>query len=332
MNDRTREQLLGYLLDALDDAERLEVEQQLIDNPELHDELESLALTLEPLADAYEEFEPPARLAERTCSLIAACTSATPAGKQLQPATRAEIRGGNRWSIADVVVMAGVCLAGAMLFFPAISQSRYAARLQACQNNLRELGIALVDFSEKAGRGHFPEVPTEGNRAVAGIYAPVLVDAGYLADDTKIICPSSALAKREHDWALPTLDEIDQASGRTLVLMQSSMGGSYGYNLGVVVNGRHRAPRNLGRTNFALMSDAPSLQLAGHRSANHGGRGENILYEDGHIRYVVESNVASDDPFVNRLGWMEAGLDINDSVVAPSFTPPFVNEVSYIRH
>lgn len=331
MDDQIREQLLGYLLDALDEAERIEIEQQLESNPELRDELESLALTLEPLADTYEEFEPPARLAERTCSLVAACTPLTPAGKQLHPATRAEIRGGNRWSIADVVVMAGICLAGAMLFFPAISQSRYAARLQACQNNLRELGFALVDFSEKAGQGHFPEVPTEGNRAVAGIYAPVLIDAGYLADETRIICPSSALAQREADWSMPTLDEVDQASGRNLVLIQKSMGGSYGYNLGVVVNGKHRAPRNLGRTNFALMSDAPSLQLAGHRSINHGGRGDNILYEDGHIRYVVESNTDGDDPFVNRLGWMEAGLDINDSVVAPSFTPPFVNNVSYVK-
>ena len=331
MNDRIREQLLGYLLDALDDAERIDVEQQLEANPELRDELESLALTLEPLAETYEEFEPPARLAERTCSLIAACSSVTPVGKKLNPATRAEVRGRNRWSIADVVVMAGICLSGAMLFFPAISQSRYAARLQACQDNLRELGFALVDYSEKAGQGRFPEVPTEGNRAVAGIYAPVLIDAGYLTDETRIICPSSALAQREESWKMPSLEEIDQSSGRSLVRIQRSIGGSYGYNLGVVVNGHHRAPSNLGRTHFALMSDAPSLQLAGHRSTNHGGRGDNILYEDGHIRYVVESSPAGDDPFVNRLGWMEAGLDINDSVVAPSFTPPFVNNVSYVK-
>ncbi len=331
MNERIREQLLGYLLDALDDDERIEVEQQLAANPELHDELESLALTLEPLADTYEEFEPPAGLAKRTCSLVAACTAVIPAGRGLHPATRAEVRGRNRWSIADVVVMAGICLAGAMLFFPAISQSRYAARLQACQNNLRQLGFALVDFSEKAGQGHFPEVPVEGNRAVAGIYAPVLLDAGYLTDESNIICPDSALAQRHDAWKVPTLAEIDQASGRTLVLIQRSLGGSYGYNLGVVIDGRHRAPRNLGRTHFALMADAPSLQLAGHRSTNHGDSGDNILYEDGHIRYVVESAVEGDDPFANRLGWMEAGVDVNDSVVAPGFAPPFVTNVSYVK-
>ncbi|MBC8355698.1 MAG: DUF1559 domain-containing protein [Planctomycetes bacterium] len=331
MNDRIREQLLGYLLEALDDSERIEVEQQLAANPALHDELESLALTLEPLAETYEEFEPPAGLAERTCSLITERTTVAPAGKYLHPAMPAEVRGRNRLSIADVVVMAGICLAGAMLFFPAISQSRYAARLQACQNNLRQLGFALVDFSEKAGHGHFPEVPVEGNRAVAGIYAPVLLDAGYLTDESSIICPSSALAQRKDVWEVPSLDEIDQASGRTLVLIQRSIGGSYGYNLGVVIDGRHRAPRNLGRASFALMADAPSLQLVGHSRSNHGGSGDNILYEDGHIRYVVESSAEGDDPFVNRLGWLEAGIDINDAVVASSPTPPFVTNVSYVK-
>jgi len=174
-------------------------------------------------------------------------------------------------------------------------------------------------------------VPIKGNRAVAGIYAPVLRDAGYLTDKSKIICPSSALAQRADTLELPALDEIDRASGRILTLMQQSMGGSYGYNLGVVIDGRHRAPRNLGRTYFALMADAPSLQLAGHRSTNHGGSGDNILYEDGHIRYVVESHSEGDDPFVNRLGWMEAGIDIDDAVVAPGFAPPFVTNVSYAR-
>ncbi|MDA1049140.1 MAG: DUF1559 domain-containing protein [Planctomycetota bacterium] len=331
MNDQIREQLLGYLLGALDDAERIDVEQQLAANPDWRDELESIALTLEPLAETYEEFDPPAGLAERTCSLIAARTTVTPAGKGLHPATRAETRGRNRWSMADAVVMAGICLAGAMLFFPAISQSRYAARLQACQNNLRELGLALIDYSEKAGQGYFPAVPVEGNRAVAGIYAPVLLDAGYLTDESKLICPSSALAPRMDVWELPSLDEIDQASGRTLILIQRSIGGSYGYNLGVVINGRHLAPRNFGRTYFALMADAPSLLLAGHRSTNHGGRGDNILYEDGHIRYVVEHRYEGDDPFVNRLGWMEAGIDADDAVVAPSFTPPFVTNVAYVK-
>ena len=331
MNDRIREQLLGYLLDALDDAERTEVEQQLATNPDWNYELESLALTLEPLAETYEEFEPPAGLAERTTSMIAAGTKVTPATKGFGPVSRAESRSRNRWSIADVVVMAGICLSGSLLFFPAISQSRYAARLQACQNNLRELGFALIDYSEKAGQGYFPEVPIEGNRAVAGIYAPVLLDAGYLTDETRIICPSSTLVQQTVGWEVPSLEEIDQASGRTLILIQRSIGGSYGYNLGVVIDGRHRAPRNLGRTYFALMADAPSLQGVGSRGVNHGGNGDNILYEDGHIRYVVEHRAGGDDPFVNRLGWTEAGVDANDAVVAPGFTPPFVTNVSYVR-
>ena len=69
MNDRIREQLLGYLLGALDDDGRIEVEQQLAVHSEWSDELESLALSLEPLAETYEEFEPPAGLAEPSAAI-----------------------------------------------------------------------------------------------------------------------------------------------------------------------------------------------------------------------------------------------------------------------
>jgi len=31
------------------------------------------------------------------------------------------------------------------------------------------------------------------------------------------------------------------------------------------------------------------------------------------------------------LGWIEAGVDANDAVVAPSFTPPYVTNVSYMK-
>ncbi len=334
MNDRIREQLLGYLLGALDEDEREEIERHLESDVEWQNELESLATMLEPLAESHEEFEPPACLAEQTCSLVAEQALITPAGGVRPLVMRNyELGGRNRWSLADAVVFAGICVAATLLFFPAIAQSRYTARLQACQNNLRQLGIALVDFSEKAGRGYFPEVPAVGNRAIAGIYGPVLVEAGYLTDRRRVVCPSSRLAERVDQWELPTLVAIDQASGRELAQLQQLAGGSYGYSLGVVVDGRLRAPRNQGRTHFALMSDAPSIQLTDHRSANHGGCGQNLLFEDGHIRYVADLNseVLGDHPFENRLGWMEAGIDVNDAVIAPSFSPPFATNVSYAK-
>ena len=330
VNDRTRELLLGYLLDALEENERQEVERQLESNPDLRDELDSIAATLEPLADTYTEHEPPHGLATRTCAIIVDQLAA-PASAALPPAMAGEILPRSRWSLADAVVLAGICLSAAMLFFPAIAQSRYAARLAACQNNLRELGIALVDYSEKAGRGYFPKVPADGNQSFAGIYGPELRDRGYLADARFVLCPSSTVAAQCPDFEMPTLLEIDRAIGTELVMLHRRAGGSYAYSLGVVVAGQYRAARNEGRTHFVLMADSPSLRLAGYRSSNHGGRGQNFLYEDGHVRYVVEcwSDTSLDNPFENRLGWPEAGIDANDAVIGPTYASPFVTHVTH---
>lgn len=331
MNDRTREQLLGYLLDALEENERDQVEQQLEANPDWRTELDTLATTLEPLAESYTEFEPPPGLATRTCAVVEDQLPA-PASVAFPASMANEVQPRGSWAMADVIVVAGICLVAAMLFFPAIEQSRYAARLAACQNNLRQLGMSLIDYSEKAGAGYFPEVPTSGNRGFAGVYGPILVDGGYLTDSQVLVCPSSTFAAEFGDFQVPAMADIDQASGATLVVMQRMSGGSYAYSLGVVVNGEHRAPYNQGRSFFTLMADAPNLKMAGYRSLNHGGRGQNFLYEDGHVRYVIEACDAGlcDHPFENRMGWTEAGLDINDSVIAPSWSPPFVS-VSHVR-
>ncbi|MFV1964490.1 MAG: hypothetical protein ACC628_03645 [Pirellulaceae bacterium] len=322
-----REQLLGYLLGALDGAERERVEQRLAVDREWQSELESLHSYLEPLEATCEHFEPPADLAERTCAHVARhaeAESVTPASARLPVATSPPVPIA-RWSVADVIVATGICLAAALLFFPAISNSRYVARLTACENNLRELGIALADYSDKVGSGYFPTVASRGNRAFAGVYAPTLFDEGYLDRPEVTICPSSSLAERADRYWIPTLFQIDRASGRTLIALQESSGGSYGYNLGIVTDGRHAAPRNSGRTFFALMSDAPTLYLSYALSANHGGRSYNMLFEDGHVRHVSKRSTESyqDDPFRNRRGVVEAGIDENDAVIGPSRAPPF---------
>ena len=61
------------------------------------------------------------------------------------------------------------------------------------------------------------------------------------------------------------------------------MGGSYGYCIGYVDQGVYQPTRNLGRPGFAIMADAPCEDRPGRQSDNHGGRGQNVLFEDGHV-------------------------------------------------
>lgn len=223
-----REQLLGYLLGALEAHEHAEVERQLQADPRLFDELESLAASLEALESSRQEFEPEAGLAERTCAFVSEQDYGhlpTPSNGRWTRARLYEGQSRSQWSFADVVMMAGISLTAAMLFFPAISQSRYAARLTQCQNNLRELGLALVDFSHKAGCGYFPQVPADGNQSFAGIYAPLLIDAGYLTDECLVLCPNVPRSLRnDARWHIPTLQELNQATGPALAELQQVAG------------------------------------------------------------------------------------------------------------
>lgn len=320
-----RDDLIGFLCGALEDAERERIEQALESSEELRAELRALEAELDRLEPLREVDPPPDDLWERTCDLIAehSATQAqarptepsfapTPARREAIPAHT------SRWSMYDAVVLTGVLSALAMLFFPALANSRHAAQIADCQNNLRQLGLALVNYSVHHD-GFFVPVPVDSQRGAAGIVGPILFEGGYIEDPRVLLCPASPQAD-DPAWRLPSLSELDRANGRRLRILQRSMGGSYGYNLGVRVDGRCRPPRNRGRDYFALLADAPSLHLADRRSANHYGRGHNLLFEDGNIRFVNNLHALDtiDNPFLSYRGYVEPGIDFEDAVLAES--------------
>ncbi len=319
-----REDLLGYLLGALDDTDRRRIQAALRRDPQLRRELERLREEL-AATRAPEAFEPPEGLLEQTCDLVEGCD-------QQRRSLRSANRGAGQltwqrrtWSFADGVVAAALVVVAAMLFFPAIANSRFRSDVHRCQRNLQRLHVALCEFSQTNG-GVYPRIPLSGNRAAAGIYGPVLVDEGYLLDSRTLICPSSALCEHLSDWRVPTQQELDQASGLDLGRLQRAMGGSYGYTLGHTQGDRYFPPRNEGRAYYALMSDAPSLHLLGRLSSNHCDRGQNVLFDDGHIVFVIDQVCVAprDALFVNRYGFVEAGVDKHDSVIGGSNSPPIL--------
>jgi prepilin-type processing-associated H-X9-DG protein len=333
-----REKLLGYLLGALDGPEQEEVRRELDRDPQLQRDLQRLEANLAPLEHQRWQYDPPEGLAEETCQLVTQYRQ----GKLDAPwltADRAEPIAAGRppevgprhRTMADMVIAAGVFFAAALLFFPAIADSRHQARLVLCRDNLHHLGVALDQYSSFHG-GNFPYVPASGNQGFAGIVGPKLVEGGFLAEARKIICPASFWAERREQFRVPTVAQIEQARGRELLRLQGLAGGSYGYTLGYLDGDRYVPVRNLGRSHFALMSDAPVLDVGRHVTANHGGRGLNVLFGDLHVRYVVvrPSEPVGDDVFRNDRGLVEAGLHPDDSVIGPSPATPF--RVHLVRH
>jgi hypothetical protein len=334
-----REDLLGYLLDALDDQERQRVLESLRTDPQLRRELEQLRQRLKSLDEESDDALPPRGLVDQTCDLIEAFDEApeeirarvvphppAPRRHRWAPCGRELHQAANQWSAADTLVAAGIFLAVALMFFPAIASSRFRSEVTACQYNLQQLGGALASYSE-FNDGYFPRIPVQGNRAAAGVYGPLLYDGQFITDESLLICPTSISHRQVPQFHVPSLAELDQASGIELAQLQRVMGGSYGYTLGFKMDGRYCTPRNVGRGSLALLSDKPSLHLPASQSDNHGGRGQNVLFDDFRVEFMLtcKANDGFDNVFRSRRGFCEAGTDLNDSVIGPSFLRPIAD-------
>ena len=314
-----RDDLVGYAIDALEPQERAAFEALLARDPGLKRELELVRSSLRILESDREHYDAPSGLAQRTCQFVA----------QQAEITIAPPAAPSRWRMADLIVVAGIFVAASLLFFPAILQSRYAANLAGCQNNLRRISRALESYSG-LHKGFFPDLAPQGNQSAAGVYAVKLMDQHFVDEPQWFICPSSPLV-REAGFHIPTLRELDSASREKLVELERSMGGSYGYNLGYTSeDGKYHPTRDLHRKTFAIMSNAPVGESAHPFSMNHGGQGQNVLFEDGHVDYLKTCNAegCKDNIFLNDRGKMAAGVHRDDAVIGPSSAHPLVTPVS----
>jgi hypothetical protein len=322
--------LLGYLLGALDASEQETIRKELETDRELEGQLHDWEERLAPWERVCAEYEPPPGLATTTCEFVfAQVRTKRPWFQEARGASADSSR--HSWSLVDAVVAAGIFLAASMLFFPAISNSRHQARLAACHNNLRTFGVALPSWADRFS-GAIPYIPTTGKTGVAGFYAPQLMDAGYVTQHQVFLCPSSSLARQRNTFRVPSVDGIQRAAGTQLLAMQQRMGGSYNYVLGHFERGHHRATRIRGRPYFPVLADRVAMNRPQFGADAHGGRGVSVLFEDGHVRFIVfqnrrqQPNDASPDNwesmFVSDRGYVEAGMHADDAVLGPSWARP----------
>jgi len=118
-----REDLLGYLLNALDKAERQRVFEALQKDPQLRQELETVRRDLRPLDATNRDYNPPVGLAELTCDLVEGYAEQHAVGVPQEIESRRSHcwRGrlaardacvpAHGWSAADTIVVMGILLA-----------------------------------------------------------------------------------------------------------------------------------------------------------------------------------------------------------------------------
>lgn len=324
MSSPSHEQLLGYVLGALEPFEHEQLERELANDPELARQAEVLNARLQPLASCRATEPPPPGLAARTCSHVFQRTSpVTPARQGLAGAMNADYGGEtSRWSLADMVVAAGIFLAAGMLFFPAIANSRYQAQMAQCQNNLRLVGEAYARGQIQHPNIDYHNLASLDNEwAASGYQAMLLKDQGLLERDNLMLCPSSPESEKRNTYRIPAMARLNSASMKELEAIYREAAGSLAFSLGYLPGAKAESEPN--SEYLAIVSDAPSGVMPQMLSSHHDGRGQNVLFASGRTDYICGcgDQQCGDSLFWNRNLKIEAGVDRSDIVLARGGTP-----------
>lgn len=339
MNDPSQEDLLGYVLGALDADQQHDLQQQIDNDPQLDEKLLEIKTQLTPLELLDESSGSRPGLARRTCEMVASSTSSrafdVEESPAVQPQTSSSMFGGgvrellqrnSSWSISDVLVVAASLAIMASLLFPALSYRKHQAQVANCSNNLRSVGFALATFSEMHD-GKFVDIPSEGPLSFVGVLAPVLKEAGLVEDDNWFTCQG---AGRAEPFEIPSTEQIRLcASGDQRDYFRRNACGDYGYSCGHMKGDKYVSPRNVCQSYQILCADKPSVQKVGGPSDNHRGQGQNCLFGDFHIEFVKGNARGDDQIYVNARNIVGPGVCPRDSVIGASQLSPQLSNVVF---
>jgi hypothetical protein len=319
-----RNHLVGYLFDALDEAEAREVEAALGDpqsGPTVRRELEAIRRAAAPLAADRNAVSPPPGLAARTIAFVHAQSRPatvpmrplSPAGDEATPRRRA---------LLDRMLLAASALAACILVVPLVADAISDSRARRVERRLQGLASSIHGYGES--HRIYPTPPDSGPLSRAGLYAPTLVSEHRLvADDGTVLVPGSEL-DRKRGFRVPSLEEVKAAVGTPqFEELVASMGGDFGYTLGHRgPDGRLQSNRALARSHHPLLADAPAPCC--EKSDNHPDGFHYILFEGGHFRRVKADAIHLDDDHLyrNHEGKVAAGVDPEDAVIGDSHHQP----------
>lgn len=315
------ENLIGYLLNALDEPDRQHVEEQLRTHPESQARLETLRGALAPLAGDTAAPEPPPGLYLRTLARVAE-VRARPLPKAPPPSPRAASawRGPRR---ADLIAAAVLMIFLGALTGPLLVKSWHLQGRQTCANNLRQYGEMLHTYSlHKDGR--LPQVEDHGTHTYAAAFVPILREANCLKKYPQpLACDASG--RRSSPW--PSISDVegsrDSADPELFAERARQLAGNYAYSLGYRDNGTlfGLSARDC---NQPIMADHRPVPGVGTNSPNHGGIGQNVLYVGGNVKWHTTPAAGSqdDDIYLNRKGKIAAGVDCDDSVLGSGEATP----------
>jgi hypothetical protein len=167
-------------------------------------------------------------------------------------------------------------------------------------------------------------VEVEPPRNFAGVYVPMLADAGALGADVNTACPAQ-LPRPTTTCSLKELDELSRRRPDEYHALTRDLGGDYAYSLGYREGGELMGLRRDSGDLLPILADRARTDGRGN-SPNHGGAGQNVLYIGGQVRWCVEPTVGvdRDDIYRNLKNQVLAGEHQLDTVLGSSEATPWL--------
>jgi len=304
---------LDFVLQQLEGASLAQAEAEMAGDAQLVDALDRLRRKVDLLLEDELEIQVPEHLADLTWNRV------LEQGRRNRPEYVPKTVP-FRW--ADLAVAASVFLAGLLTFVPALQRSKDQVAQAGCAFNLHRLGVAL---SQYAGQHHqYPYAPHDQPDAVAGTFAVTLQDSGMLPDLNSLECPCDGNAEKGPLPHLATLKSMRKKSPRDYY---QSLDFNYAYHVGYRQASGEPGPlsERLEAT-IPLLADQPGFrdgQILSGNSPNHGGRGQNVLFTDGHTSWHTtrQVNPRDSDIFLNEEQIPGPGISIEDAALVPSLFP-----------
>jgi prepilin-type N-terminal cleavage/methylation domain-containing protein len=197
-----------------------------------------------------------------------------------------------------VIAIIGI-LAGFLL--PALSKAQESARRASCLNNIRQIMLSMIQYAGEYD-DDYPSVLTVGSEATEAPQYRMgkLLKLGYLNAPKVFKCPSASYGDR------PVTTDLD---GDTVSdSTELSIAGVYlkdtwaSYGIDPKVKHTNSASRAVladkpAPAYWGPNVDSPAAGEAGSNSENHRGDGQNVAYNDCHVKW---SATVKDDSDIDK--------------------------------